>query len=125
MGGRGGGSPATRQDAGGTAAPAVQTPAVPTSRLASDVNPTITGKRTYQATATIDGKTVSETRTTERDYTHAAVVQGISGQRYIASFHGSEALAAKGVLTGSQRRGGMRVVQTIPLEVIKSKKKAS
>lgn len=125
MGGRGGGSPATRQDAGGTAAPAVQAPAVPASRLASDVNPTITGKRTYQATATLDGVQVSETRTTERNYTHAAVVQGISGKRYIASFHSSEALAAKGVLTGTQRQNGMRVVQTIPLEVIKSKKKTT
>ena len=119
MGGRGGASPATVRTQG--------TRTITASRLASDINPTITGQRTYEASFEWNGQTYKETRTTERAYTHASVVGRAdgTGTPYIASFHASEALAAKGTLTGLQRRNGSRVIRTIALNVIKSNKKAS
>lgn len=86
------------------------------------------GKRiTYVATyTTTAGKTLTATRTSEREYTHASVVQWGWGDKeiLILSFHGSEANALKGSLTGAQRKGGAVVLAAVPLTIQEKTPKA-
>jgi hypothetical protein len=75
----------------------------------------MTAKTTYTATyTTASGKVITRTRTSARNYTHAAVVQ-CGDEVGIWSFHSSAALAAKGSLTGQQAASGVRVIAVVPV----------
>lgn len=61
--------------------------------------------------ATYNGQTI--TRKSRRVYTHASVVRWSNGEVAVASFHYSEAAAAKGVLTAQQKANGAAVVDVV------------
>lgn len=88
----------------------------------------MTAKTTFTATATIDGVEYTSTRTSARPYTHAAFHKtgeyalGRGAQAYFATFHGSEANAAK---SASDKACGA-VYAIVPVtEVVKTAKRAA
>lgn len=66
-------------------------------------------------TATWNGETF--TRNSKRTYTHASVVRWANGTEAVLSWHGTEAAALKGVLTGQQKEYGARIIAAVPVNV--------
>lgn len=85
-------------------------------------------KITFTATATIDGAEYTSTRTSARPYTHAAFHKSSEyhvnkgGQAYYATFHGSEANAAK---SASDKACGEVFAIVEVTEVVKTTKRAA